>query len=146
MKVLKTIHILLIISLAWNFNTFGQFQLSDLTKPDKTNISGDSLKKMEKYFHKLVDEKKLAGIQAAILRNGKLIYFDNYGYLNVENQVPISENSIFRIFSMTKPIVSVALMQLYEEGKFKLNDPVHKHIPEFKKLFILKDSTLVPFR
>ena len=144
MKVLKTIYSLLIISLISSYNTFGQFQLTDLSNPDKTNISTDSLQKMETYFHKLVDEKKLAGIQTGILRDGKLIYFDSYGYLNIEKETPVNENSIFRIFSMTKPIVSVALMQLYEQGKFKLDDPLYKYIPEFKKLNVLKSTTLVP--
>lgn len=123
---------------------FGQFRFNELSDPNEVGMSSDSLQKMESHFHNLVDEKKLAGIQTAILRNGKLVYFDSYGYLNIEKETPITDTSIFRIFSMTKPIVSVALMQLYEQRKFKLNDPLYQYIPEFKTAVVVEDSILVP--
>lgn len=135
--------ITLSIGIAVNFGSFGQFSLSSLINADAMGISGDSLKKMDGFFHDLVDEAQLAGIQTAVLHNGKLIHFDSYGYADIETQKALDEKSIFRIFSMTKPIVSVALMQLYEQGKFKLEDPLHKYIPEFKESYVLEDTTLV---
>ena len=62
------------------------------------------------------------------------LHFDTYGKSDLESGMQLSEQSIWRIYSMTKPIVSVGLMMLYEEGKFQLNDPVYKYIPEFENL------------
>ncbi|MBW1294962.1 serine hydrolase domain-containing protein [Aquimarina litoralis] len=114
----------------------------EVVKPELMSLSSDSLKNMNAHFHRLVDEKQLAGIQTAILRKGKLVHFDSYGYANIEEGKPLDKHHIFRIFSMTKPIVSVALMQLYEEGKFRLEDPLYKFIPEFKKMNIHRDSVI----
>lgn len=113
-------------------------------QPETVGLSTDSLQKMNTYFHKLVDDGKLAGIQTAIIRKGKLAQFDSYGYANMEEEKLLDEQSIFRIFSMTKPIVSVALMQLYEQGKFQLNDPLHYYIPAFKEMNVHSDAGFVP--
>jgi len=113
-----------------------------LTRPGLVAMSSDSLKRMNNHFHQLVDAKQVAGIQTAVMRNGKLIHFDSYGYANIDEKKSLDERSIFRIFSMTKPIVSVALMKLYEEGKFKLEDPIHKYLPEFKQMYVYTDSAL----
>ena len=99
---------------------------------------------MTKHFHQLVDEGQLAGIQTAVMRHGKLALFDSYGYGNIAEKTALTNGSLFRIFSMTKPIVSVALMQLYEAGKFQLRDPLHQFLPEFKELQVYRDSVLVP--
>jgi len=105
-------------------------------------VSKEDLLLFKTYFHNLVDEAQLAGIQTAILRKGKLIYFDTYGHADIERDKPLDTKSIFRIFSMTKPIVSVALMQLYEQGKFQLEDPLYKFIPAFKEMYVLQDSII----
>lgn len=140
----KVIYLSLMISCIWNAEAFGQFQLNELSNSEEMGISRDSLEKMDAYFHNLVDEKALAGIQTSIIYKDKLVHFDSYGYSSIEREEALDEKSIFRIFSMTKPMVSVALMQLYEEGKFKLNDPLHLYIPEFKVSHVFIDSTLVP--
>lgn len=119
-------------------------QETPTTSPGKNGMSIDTLVKMNAHFHRLVDEKQLAGIQTAILRHGELIHFDTYGYSNIEKEKKLDQGSLFRIFSMTKPIVSVALMQLFEEGKFELEDPLHKFIPAFKEMKIYSDSMLIP--
>ena len=108
--------------------------------PSQVGMSPDSLDKMNTHLHNLVDAKQLAGIQTAIIKNGKLVQFDSYGFADIENSIPLDENSIFRIFSMTKPIVSVALMQLFEQGKFTLDDPLSKYIPAFKTMYVLEDT------
>ena len=110
----------------------------DLPKstPEQEGISTERLERLNAKMHELVDQGDLAGIQTAILRNGKLIHYDTYGLADMEDDVPLQENSIWRIYSMTKPIVSVGLMTLYEEGRFQLNDPVEKYIPEFKNLSV----------
>jgi len=102
--------------------------------PESVNISSKSLETLKNDLHKYVDDGRLAGIQTAILRKDELIHYDSYGYSNFKDKKALDEKSIFRIFSMTKPITSVGLMQLYEKGKFKLDDPVHLYIPEFKNM------------
>ena len=134
--------LILLCWVAFAFTTNAQPTSLKLTKPESVSISGDSLKRMDNHFHRLVDAKQLAGIQTAVMRNGQLIHFDSYGYANIEAKKLLDEKSIFRIFSMTKPIVSVALMQLYEKGKFKLEDPIHKYLPEFKNMWVYRDSAM----
>jgi CubicO group peptidase (beta-lactamase class C family) len=75
---------------------------------------------------------KIAGCQALVARHGHVAYFESLGQADRERQTPIRDDTIFRIFSMTKPITSVALMMLYEQGYFQLNDPVHRLIPEWR--------------
>ena len=79
-------------------------------------------------MHSFVDNKDISAIQTAIIRNGKLIHFDSYGNSDISEKDALESDDIFRIASMTKPIVSVALMMLHEEGKFNLNDPVYKYL------------------
>ena len=79
-----------------------------------------------------------------VARHGKLAKFDRYGYQSLESRAPLREDAIFRIASMTKPIIGAAMMMLWEEGKWTLDDPVAKHIPEFADLKVLQDDKLVP--
>ena len=85
-------------------------------------------------MRKAVDDGNLAGIVSTLMRNGKVVHMDAYGYQDIENAVPITEDTIFRIFSMTKPVTGVALMMLHEEGKFSLDDAVSRHIPQLANL------------
>ena len=105
-------------------------------------MSSEKLKILNDAMHKFVDNNDISAIQTAIVKNGKLIHFDSYGNSDISDQDSLENDDIFRIASMTKPIVSVALMMLYEEGKFKLNDPVYKYIPEFKNLTVKKRKKL----
>ena len=94
-------------------------------------------------MHKFVDEGKISSVQTAIMRRGKLIHFNTYGYKDIESQSKLNYNSIFRIYSMTKPIVSIALMILFEEGKFQLFDPIEKYIPELREMKAYKNGKFV---
>lgn len=118
--------------------------LDPLNIPESVNISSIRLDEMNDQLHEIVDKGKLAGIQTAIIRKGKLAHFDTYGFANLEEEKTLNNKSIFRIFSMTKPITSVGLMQLYEKGKFKLDDPVYKYIPEFKNMVVHTENGNVP--
>jgi CubicO group peptidase (beta-lactamase class C family) len=79
-----------------------------------------------------LDNGKIAGCQTLVARHGHVAYFSSLGYADRERQKPVADDTIFRLFSMTKPITSVALMTLYEQGYFQLNDPVHRVIPEWR--------------
>ncbi len=85
-------------------------------------------------MHALVDQQKLAGVVTLLARKGKVVNLDAYGKQDVSGAAPMAVDSIFRIASMTKPVTGVAMMQLWEQGKWKLDDPVAKHIPEFADL------------
>jgi CubicO group peptidase (beta-lactamase class C family) len=84
-----------------------------------------------------VDKKQLAGASALIARNGKIVFFTSVGNQDVESNVPLSEGTIFRIASMSKPITSVAVMILVDDGKLSVTDPLAKFVPEFKELQVL---------
>jgi len=115
------------------------FLIAEITsEPEKAGLSLQRLQRLNEIMHQLVDNGEIAGIQTAIIRNGYIGHFNTYGNADLENKIPLRDDSIFRIYSMTKPIVSVGLMMLYEEGMFLLDDPVHKYIPEFKNIKFYK--------
>src|SRR5690606_33116703 len=76
-----------------------------------------------------------------IYKDGKTVYRENFGYADLDAQKPMEDNTIFRIFSMTKPITAVALMTLYDEGKFELDDKVADYIPEFAETQVYNPET-----
>ena len=99
-------------------------------------FSREGLAAFNRQFHALVDEGKLANVVTLIARHGQVVNLDAYGVLDVsaEPAQPARTDSIFRIASMTKPITGAAMMMLWEEGKWVLDDPVAKHIPQFEGL------------
>jgi CubicO group peptidase (beta-lactamase class C family) len=90
------------------------------------------------YFHGLVDDRKLAQVVTLIARHGEIVNLDAYGVLDVSAPTPVRADSIFRIASMTKPITGAAMMMLWEEGKWALDDPVARHIPQFAGLKVAR--------
>jgi len=118
----------------------------EISNPELQGMSSEKLKILNDAMHKFVDNNDISAIQTAIVKNGKLIHFDSYGNSDISDQDSLENDDIFRIASMTKPIVSVALMMLHEEGKFKLNDPVYKYIPEFKNLTVKKRKKTKPVK
>jgi len=110
-----------------------------LAKPEQVGISSERLNLIKPAMQSYVDEKKLPGMVTMVARHGKVVSFEKFGLMDI-NQ-PMQSDAIFRIASMTKPITSVAVMMLYEEGFFQLDDPIAKYIPEFQdlKVFTKKD-------
>jgi len=104
------------------------------TTPEAAGFSDSGVQALQQGMRDAVDQGNLAGIVTALLRDGKLVHSDAYGYQDLENQVPVTEDTLFRIFSMTKPVTGVALMMLIEEGKLTLDDAVSRHIPELAGL------------
>jgi CubicO group peptidase (beta-lactamase class C family) len=103
-----------------------------MAKPEDAGMSSERLKRLSAAMQKVIDDKQLAGITTMIARHGRIVHFETFGHQNIETKTPMAKDTIFRIYSMTKPITGVALMMLYEEGKFRLSDPVEKYIPEWK--------------
>lgn len=118
----------------------------EISSPESQGFSSEKLMLLNQAMHSYVDNNELSAIQTAIVKNGKLIHFDSYGSSDISENNALKSDDIFRIASMTKPIVSLALMKLYEEGKFKLNDPVYKYIPEFKNLTVKKRKKTKPVK
>jgi CubicO group peptidase (beta-lactamase class C family) len=95
----------------------------------------------DNYLSAEVKEGRLIGVQGMVYQDGKLIYNKSYGLRDRESGDSMKGNELYFIQSMTKPIVSVALMTLYEEGKFQLDDPISKYLPEFSNLQVVNDPT-----
>jgi len=100
--------------------------------PESVGMSTDRLAKITAELNREVDAKKLPGAVVMVARRGKLVYSHAFGGLNNASGSPMAADSIFRIYSMTKPLVSTALMMLVEDGKVQLTDPVSKFLPSFK--------------
>jgi CubicO group peptidase (beta-lactamase class C family) len=109
---------------------------SDLpaAKPDSVGMSAERLAMLAPNMKALVDQGRLAGVVTMVSRHGKVVEFDASGKRDLASGAPMQKDSIFRIYSMSKPITGVAMMMLFEEGKWQLNDPVAKYIPEFANL------------
>jgi len=106
--------------------------------PESQGFSAAQLKVFDEEMQVLVDSQKLAGITTLVARHGKVVHLNTYGKASAATGQALKPDSIFRIASMTKPITGVAMMQLYERGKWKLGDPVSKYIPEFANLQVKK--------
>ena len=102
--------------------------------PAAVGVSAKRLERLDAGMQAMVDDGKLAGIVTMLARHGKVVFTDTVGRLDVGRDDPVELDSIFRIFSMTKPVVGTALMMLHEEGRWQLDDPVSKFIPAFADL------------
>src|SRR5947209_10533564 len=102
--------------------------------PESAGISSERLHRLDVAMTRLVDEKQVAGLVTLLERHGKVVHFNAVGQLDSRKADPVQKDSIFRIYSMSKPVTGVAMMMLYEEGKWRLDDPVSRYIPEFARL------------
>jgi CubicO group peptidase (beta-lactamase class C family) len=102
--------------------------------PESVGMSKERLSRLDAAMKKIVDDKQVAGLVTLVERHGKIVHFKAAGQLDVRKPDAMQPDSIFRIYSMSKPVTGVAMMMLYEEGKWQLNDPVSRYIPEFARL------------
>jgi CubicO group peptidase (beta-lactamase class C family) len=110
------------------------------TSPESAGLSSERLNRITELFQHDVDQGELPGVVVAIARGGKLVYEQAIGFRNREDKTPMKTDAIFRIASMSKPITSVAVMMLVEEGKIDLAAPVSQYLPEFKDLKVGLDG------
>lgn len=99
-------------------------------------ITSNAQTRIDSVLKNFVDTKNVAGVSALIFEDGKEVYYNAFGYADIAEKKPMDRNTIVQIYSMTKPITGISLMTLYEEGKFKLDDPISKYIPEFSKMTV----------
>jgi CubicO group peptidase (beta-lactamase class C family) len=105
-----------------------------LTKPETVGFSTERLENLHKLIQDEIDTKQLVGAITILARHGKIIDYRTYGQRDQATNTPMTKDTIFRDYSMSKPVTGVAMMILYEQGKWQPNDPISKYIPEFKNL------------
>ncbi len=105
--------------------------------PEDVGMSGVKLGNVTNLVRRYVDDGRYPGVISVVARHDKIVHVESYGLMDAERERPMRPDTIFRIFSMTKPVASVGLMMLYEEGRFQLDDPVADYIPEFADLKVL---------
>lgn len=116
-------------------------------KPEEVGLSSARLANISKMIQGEIEQNKMAGAVVLVARHGKIAYFETFGRADTDR--PMQRDTMFRICSMTKPVVTLAVLQLYEEGKLLLSDPVAKYIPEFshpKVIEMLAEGANPPFR
>ena len=111
-----------------------------MAKPEEAGLAPERLERIGQVMQKHIAENHIAGAIGLIARRGKIGYFESWGMMDKENGKPMKKDAIFRIYSMTKAVTGVAIMMLYEEGKFALNDPVAKYLPEMGGLKVAIDK------
>jgi len=120
----------------------------DITRPETVGLSSSRLARIGQAMQKYVDSEKLAGTLTLVARHGKIAHFQPLGVMDVKAGTPMAHDTLFRIYSMSKPITSVAVMMLYEEGHFLLTDPIQEFIPAFADVRVLEhigtEAQLVP--
>ena len=111
-----------------------------MTKPEDVGMSSERLERIGPAMQKYIDDSLVPGVITLVARKGKIVHFETQGFMDVDSGKPMQPDAIFRIASMTKPITSVALMMLWEEGAFQLLDPVSKFIPSFENQVVSTTS------
>lgn len=112
-----------------------------ITTPEEIGLSSTALARIDDFLNqRYIAPQKIVGALTLVARRGRVAMLSPLGVMDRERQKPMRSDTIFRIYSMTKPITSVALMTLHERGVFQLNDPVHKWIPEFERLRVFRQG------
>ena len=112
--------------------------LAPAASPESVGFDSARLKRLDDYMANVVAQGRVAGMTTLIGRHGKVVEFNTYGKASLAAGTPMSKDAIFRVYSMTKPMTGVAMMILFEQGKWRLDDPVTRFIPEFKNLRVMK--------
>src|SRR3984957_5239009 len=114
--------------------------------PESAGMSKAAFDRIEEHLkRRYVEAGRFPGTQLVVSRRGKVVHSAVQGFADLERRFPMQDDTIFRIFSMTKPITSVAFMMLFEEGRVALAEPVHKYIPEWKNLGVFQAGTAPAF-
>jgi len=108
--------------------------------PESVGMSSERLKRLDAVMQGYIDRNETAGVVTLVARKGKVVHFSALGKRDVESGAPMKHDNIFRIASMAKPITSVAVMMLYEEGHFQLRDPISNWLPEFADMKVAVPS------
>ncbi|MCY4514232.1 MAG: serine hydrolase, partial [Candidatus Tectomicrobia bacterium] len=116
-----------------------------IVKPEEVGLSSARLDRIRGHFQRYIDDGKLAGTLTLVARHGQVAFFEPQGHLELEGRRPMHQDAVFRIYSMSKPITTVALMMLLEKGLCQLDDPVHRFIPSWEKLGVFVGGSYPAF-
>ena len=114
---------------------------TEIVPAESVGMSSSALLDATSRLQQHIDDGELAGVVAAVARDGKLVYFESLGKLNIGTGKSMQDDALFRIYSMTREVTSVAVLKLYEDGKFQLDDPIKMYLPEFESQRVLLDSS-----
>ncbi len=114
--------------------------LTTTTTPEAVGFDSGRLKKLDDYMAKTVSDGRVAGMTTLLARHGKVVEFKTYGKTSLATGQAMPKDEIFRIYSMSKPLTGVAMMILFEQGKWRLDDPVTRYVPEFKNLKVMVEA------
>jgi CubicO group peptidase (beta-lactamase class C family) len=115
-------------------------QMLPQAKPEEVGMSPERLDRIRPVMESYIAQNQMAGSIALIARRGKVAYLETFGMMDKENGKPMSRDAIFRMASMTKPIITVAALTLYEQGKYSMLDPVSKYLPDFAKMKVVAEN------
>src|SRR5690348_9538792 len=117
-----------------------------IVRPEEVGLSGERLARIDRHLReKYVEPGKIAGAVVLVSRRGKVAYMSALGLRDRERERPMTSDTVFRIYSMTKPITSVAMMMLVEEARCSLSDVVHRYIPEWRDLRVYRYGSYPAF-
>ena len=126
------------VSLA--FLSMSIYPQMEKSSPSEVGMSSIYLSRATQRLQQHIDEGDIAGVTAAVSRDGKLIYFESLGLMDIALDKPMRTDALFRTYSMTRQITTIAALILYDQGKFEMNDPVQRYLPEFKDQTVLLNS------
>jgi CubicO group peptidase (beta-lactamase class C family) len=135
-KIVSTVTLFLLFTIL-SFSQPAHPVITMAATPEAGGFSTKRLTRIDTVLKEYVDKGRMNGAVAMIVHDGKIVYYKNFGYNDLDTKAPLQKDAIFRIASQTKAITSVAVMMLYEEGKFMLDDPISNYIPEFKNPKVL---------
>ncbi len=105
---------------------------SKKANPEEVGFSSERLERIQDVARRHIDSGDFSGAVTLVARKGRLVHLEAHGLMDLDAKKPMPRDAVFRIASMTKPVVAVAILMMMEEGKLRLSDPVSKFIPEFK--------------
>src|SRR4051812_20717569 len=109
----------------------------DLVSPESVGFSAARLARIKPVMQRYVDQRKLAGMVTLVARRGQTVHFETCGLADSASGAPMRHDTLFRIYSMTKPITSAAVLMLFEEARFQLSDPIATYLPAFADVKVL---------
>ena len=115
--------------------------VNGMVEPEEVGMSTQRLNRIKPVLQSYIDNGIIAGMSTLVARKGKPVHFEQLGLMDKELGKPMASDTIFRIYSMTKPIIATALMTLFEKGRFQLFDPVSKFLPVIEKTTVLEGSS-----
>ena len=124
----------LVVPAVWPSTFVGELDAEEpaLVSAESVGMSSARLKRIETYFQEYIDTNQIAGAVSLVARKGRVVHLEAQGWRHKEENLPMTTDTLFELASMTKPIVSAALMMLFEEGRFRLDDPISKWLPEYE--------------